>query len=79
MIIIPAFLDSFRSLKDKTLKLIFETQEPTPEQLKQIATSLQYSGYLAFNKDVFKKEQEDALRNVKIDYDDKSKKVILKA
>ena len=29
--LIPAVLESYRSLKDRTLKLSFETSEPTPE------------------------------------------------
>ena len=33
MIVINSILESFRSLKDKTIKLSFETQEPTPEQI----------------------------------------------
>ena len=34
MIVINATLESFRSLKDKTLSLNFGTQEPTAEQNK---------------------------------------------
>lgn len=49
MIIIPAILDSYRSLKDRTLKITFETNEPTPDQLKDIGISVQKFGYLAFN------------------------------
>ena len=48
MIIIPAVLDSYRSLKDRTLKLSFETNEPTPDQLKDIGIGAQKFGYLAF-------------------------------
>lgn len=48
MIIIPAVLESYRSLKDRTLKIIFETNEPTPNQLTEIALSTQKFGYLAF-------------------------------
>ena len=73
LIIIPATLDSFRSLKDKTLKLVFETQEPTPKQLGDLASNLQQFGYLAFNRDDFKQEQIDVLKNIKCEYDDKTK------
>lgn len=48
MILIPAILESFRSLKDLTLKITFETNEPNPEQLTQIALGNQKFGYLAF-------------------------------
>lgn len=73
LLIVPAFLDSYRSLKDKSLKLVFETNEPTPEQFLQIASNIQYPGYLAFNKDVFAKEQISAIESLKIDYEDGSK------
>lgn len=46
---IPAILESYRSLKDRTLKIVFETNEPTPEQLTNIAISNQNFGVLAFS------------------------------
>ena len=73
MKVIPAIFESFRSLKDRTYKLTFETQELTPDQLAWMGSCLNYPGYLAFNKDVFKKEQEDALKEVKVDYDNPEK------
>lgn len=73
LLVIPAVFESFRSLKDRSYKLIFETQELTPDQLTGLGTSINFPGYLAFNKDPFKKEQEDVLRNIKVDYDDNSK------
>jgi hypothetical protein len=80
LLIIPAFLDSYRSLKDKSLKLVFETNEPTPEQLQMLQTCMQYPGILAFNKDSFKKNQLDAIENIKTDYDEgKSKAQRLRA
>jgi len=48
MIILPAILEGYRSLKDRTLKVTFETNEPNPEQLTQIALGNQKFGYLAF-------------------------------
>jgi len=73
MLIIPAIFESFRSLKDRTYKLTFETNELNPEQLSGLGNSLNYPGYLAFNKDVFKKEQEDVLKHIKVDFDDTTK------
>ncbi len=80
LLMIPAYLDSYRSLKDKSLKLVFETNEPTPEQLQMIASCFQYPGVLAFNKDAFKKEQLTIIENIKTDYDEvgKSKSQILR-
>jgi hypothetical protein len=48
MILIASILESFRSLKDRTIKITFDTNEPTPEQLTQIGMSTQKFGYLAF-------------------------------
>ena len=73
MVIIPAILTTYKSLKDRSLVLHFETQEPTPEQLVNIALSVQYAGFLAFNKDAFKTEQLKIIEETKADYDDKNK------
>lgn len=73
MITIPAILVSYKSLKDRTLILVFETQEPTPTQIVDIALSVQNAGFLAFNKDVFKTEQLKLIEEIKADYDDVSK------
>lgn len=47
-VLLPAILEGYRSLKDRTLKITIETNEPTPEQLTQIALSNQKFGYFAF-------------------------------
>lgn len=73
MLIIPAILDTYSSLKDRTLKLVFETNEPTPEQLTSIALSIQKAGFLAFNKDAFNNKQKDALKDMKADYEEAGK------
>ena len=73
MIIIPAVLDSFRSLKDKTLKVTFETNEPTPEQFMGIGQSIQQFGYLAFKVEPFKEKEKKALDDLETSYEDNSK------
>jgi len=73
MIIIPAILVSYKSLKDRTLVLAFETNEPTPEQITNIALSVQCAGFLAFNKDSFKTAQLQIIEETKADYEDKTK------
>ena len=73
MLIIPAQLESYRSLKDRTIKLTFETGEPTPEQMANIQAALMKAGYIAFNADPFTNEQRDALKDVKVDFDDEGK------
>lgn len=73
MILIPAILQTFRSLKDKTLKIEFETNELTPEQYAEISRHIQTFGFLAFKKDEFKSEQIQLLSDTKVDYDDTTK------
>lgn len=73
MIIFPAQLESYRSLKDKTIKVVFETNELTPEQMLGVAGSLQQFGYLAFKNEPFKNNEKDVIENLKADYEDTGK------
>ena len=73
MLIIPAILSTFTSLKDKTLKLVFETNEVTPEQMTNIAKNLQQFGYLAFKTELFKQKEIDSLDNLDTKYQSKGK------
>jgi hypothetical protein len=61
MIIVGAILESYRSLKDRTLKLVFETNEPTPEQFLGIGQTVQQHGYLAFKTSPFKEAEKRAI------------------
>lgn len=73
MIIIPAILEGFRSLKDRSYKIYFETGELTPEQAAGISTSLQQAGYVAFKTDVFKDSEKKMLDSLEADFEDKRK------
>ncbi len=73
MIQIPAILDSYRSLKDRTLKVTFETSEPTPEQFMGIGSSVQQAGYLFFKSNPFTNREKDVIENMKADYEDTGK------
>ena len=73
MLIIPCVLEGYRSLKDRTLKLTFETSEPNPDQMAGIQRSLLKAGFLAFNPDPFSSSQEKYLTELKSDYDDPQK------
>jgi hypothetical protein len=73
MIIFPAQLESYRSLKDKTIKVVFETNELTPEQMLGVAGSLQQFGYLAFKNEPFKNNEKEVIENLKADYEDTGK------
>jgi len=73
MIIIPAILESFRSLKDKTFKVVFESSEMTPEQMSGLAQNLNLFGYLAFKETPFKDKETEFLDSLKPEYDDTGK------
>jgi len=73
MIIFPAILESFRSLKDRTFKVIFETSELTPEQLAGLAQWLNKFGYVAFKETPFKDKEKEILENLEPEYQDTSK------
>lgn len=73
MLLLPAILESYRSLKDKTMKIVFETNELTPQQLIEIVNNSQKFGFLAFKKDEFKNEEKLLLDSLKSDYNDKGK------
>lgn len=73
MLIIAAQLDSYRSLKDRTLKITFESNELNPQELLGIAENLNAFGYLAFKKEPFKEEERKAIEDLETDYDDKAK------
>lgn len=73
MIIIPAILESYRSLKDKSIKIVFESNELTPEQTMGVASNIQQFGYLAFKNEPFKTTEKDVLENLKSDFEDNGK------
>ena len=74
LLVLAGFLESFRSLKDKTYRLVFETSELSPDKLSQLGQSLQKAGYLAFKADPFKTEELQTLDGLEADYDDGGKR-----
>lgn len=73
MIILAATLENYRSLKDKSLKITFETGEMNPQDLLGIAENLGSFGYLGFKKEPFKEDEKKMLDELKTDFDDKKK------
>ncbi len=71
--IIAAQLESYRSLKDRTLKITFESQELNPQELLAVAENLNSFGYLAFKKEPFAEAERKAIEDLETDYDDKNK------
>jgi hypothetical protein len=72
--IIPAQIEGYRTLKDRTIKISVETNELTPEQQQNLFASLSKFGYLAFNEDAFKTAEIEILDGLEADYDDKGLK-----
>ena len=67
MIILPASLDGFRSLKDKTLKITFETQELSPVQTAEILAMTGSFCYLAIKREDFKEFETKVMNDMKAD------------
>jgi hypothetical protein len=70
---LPAGLESYRSLKDGTLKLSFETGELSPEQMANVHYSLNKVGYLAFSPDALATHELDEIDKLKVEYSDNGK------
>jgi hypothetical protein len=66
---LAAQLEGYRSLKDRTLKLSFETSELTPEKMADIHYSLNKVGWLAFAPDPFTTKEMNDLDALKVDFD----------
>ena len=73
MIILPTIFDGWRSLKDKSYKLVFESFELTPENAVGLNSSLGQAGYLAFKLDPFKQSEKDMIESLESDFEDKKK------
>jgi hypothetical protein len=70
---LPAQLEGYRSLKDRTLKLSFETGELTPEKMADIHYSLNKVGWLAFAPDPFTTQEMSEIDSLKVEFDDTGK------
>ena len=73
MIILPAVFEGWRSLKDKSYKLTFESFELTPEQVMGLNAQLGNAGYLAIKEDPFKQSEKDMINSLESDFEDKKK------
>ena len=73
MLLIPAILERFATLKDKTLKITFETNELEPKQIVELSKHLQKFGYLAFKEDMFKTSDKEHLESLKSEYQEQGK------
>lgn len=69
MLLIPAILETVRSLKDRTWKVMFVTNELTPDQSASMNENLSQFGYLAFKRDEFKADEIKILTDLKADFE----------
>ena len=66
MIIIAANLESLNTLKDGTIKLVFETQELRPADVGILFSYHQSLGFLAFNPQTFDKNQVELIEKLEV-------------
>jgi hypothetical protein len=70
MITIPAILESVATRKDRTLKLVFGTNELSPSQAGQLLADTDKFGWLAFKGESFNMDETKALESLKTDTND---------
>jgi len=73
MTIYPAILESWRSLKDKSYKITYESFELTPEQAAGINSNLGKAGFVAFKEEPFKEKEKEFIDTLESDFDDHQK------
>ena len=73
MLLLPAIFESVASLKDRTWKMRFETNELTPEQGIALYENIGQFGFLAFKRDSFKQQEKEVIENLEADFEIKSK------
>ena len=70
---VAAQLIKHESLRDKSIKLIFETGEIAPDKMANIHFALNKAGWLVYAPDPFTTEQMNELDNLKVEYTDVGK------
>jgi hypothetical protein len=70
---LAAQLDGFRSLVNRGIKLSFQTDELTPEQMANIQHSFMKVGFLAFSPDPFATHELDEIDKLKVEFNDTGK------
>ena len=73
IILFPAIYEGSRDLKDKTKKLVFQTNEITPEKAAQLQMCVQDFVYIGMKREAFRKEEINIIENVKSEYNDQGK------
>jgi hypothetical protein len=67
MIIIPALLETIKTLKDGTISLVFETNELRPADVGVLFSYRKGIGYLAFKPESFNKDEVEIVDSLKVE------------
>ena len=73
MILLPATFDGFRSLKDRSVNITFNTQELTPDNFTEIGQAVNSFGFLAYKVEPFAKTEVTMIEALKTDFEDTGK------
>lgn len=69
-IVIGGIIESFATRQDKSIKVVFSTNEITPEKTAQLITFNQKFCYIALKIEEFKSQEIELLNNLKTDFED---------
>ncbi|HEY9702247.1 MAG TPA: hypothetical protein V6C58_07360 [Allocoleopsis sp.] len=69
MIILPAQLDGYRNLKDKSVKITFETQELTPAEIGELHSLTGSFCYVAIKQETFQNHETKMMEEMQSDYE----------
>lgn len=67
MLIVPSILESISTLKDGTIKLVFETQELKPVDVGTLFSYRKGIGYLAYKPELFQEDQIKLIEKLKVE------------
>jgi len=73
MLILSAILENMTSRKDKTWKIVFGSNELTPEQIHELSTALNSFVFLAMKTNDFKTSEKNIIEGMNADFEDKGK------
>ena len=73
MIIVPSMLETITTLKDGTIKLVFETNELRPSDVGVLFSMRKSLGYLAFKAETFYEDEANLIMSLKADDFDNEK------
>jgi hypothetical protein len=67
MLIIPAYLETLKTLKDGTISLVFETNELKPSDVGILFSYRNHLGFLAFKPETFDEDQIKMVEGLRVE------------